>query len=173
MKTKNLFTLFALFGTLFTSCVYNPNTKERIEENLEETLIEEKSYSTEEIEYISIDCIYEDIKINTTEKSEIFVQLMSNNPSKIPEIKIKNNTFSVTSKVKNEIHPLSCTVYISLPKDFNQKDIKIIDSEYGENTFLTIEITEEKFKELNENSHNLNFNILSQALIRQKYIKIN
>lgn len=128
MKTKNLFTLFtlfALFGTLFTSCVYNPNTKERIEENLEETLIEEKSYSTEEIEYIRIDCIYEDIEINTTEKSEIFVQLMSNNPSKIPEIKIENNTFSVTSKVKNEIHPLSCTVYISLPKDFNQKNIKI------------------------------------------------
>ena len=55
----------------------------------------------------------------------------------------------------------------------NQKDIKIIDSEYGENAFLTIEITEEKLKDLNKNKHNLNFNVLSQVIVREKYIMIN
>ena len=38
---------------------------------------------------------------------------------------------------------------------FNQKDIKLVSSEYKENIFITIEITETALKELNENKHNL------------------
>ena len=54
----------------------------------------------------------------------------------------------------------------------NQNDIMIIDSEYGENIFLTIEITEKKLKELSNNEHNLNFNIIRQIIVREKYIMI-
>lgn len=54
----------------------------------------------------------------------------------------------------------------------NQKGIKLINSEYGENIFLMIEITETKLNELNENKHNLNFTILNQMVIKEKYIMI-
>ncbi len=51
-----------------------------------------------------------------------------------------------------------------------QNSINITNIEYGENILLTIEITEEQQKEIEENKHNLNFQILTKKFLKQKYI---
>ena len=53
-----------------------------------------------------------------------------------------------------------------------QKEVKIINSEYSENVSVFIEITKEKLKSLEEDKNNLNFNIINQEIIKEKYIEI-
>ena len=53
-----------------------------------------------------------------------------------------------------------------------QNDIIISNIEYGENIILTIEITKEKLNEIENNKHNLNFQILKQQILGEKYINI-
>ncbi len=55
---------------------------------------------------------------------------------------------------------------------FNQNDIKIVDLNYSENVSIIVEITDEKLGELVENKENINFNIIKQEIIREKYIQI-
>lgn len=51
-----------------------------------------------------------------------------------------------------------------------QNDIKLVNSEYSENVFSIIEITDEKLKEIEKNRNELNFKILNINILREKYI---
>lgn len=55
---------------------------------------------------------------------------------------------------------------------FSQKNIKILSSNFGENVEIIFEILEEKLKEILENRQNLNFKILKQEVLKEKYIEI-
>ncbi len=52
-----------------------------------------------------------------------------------------------------------------------QKEIKLIDSEYSENIVSTIEITNEKLNQIEDNINELNFKILDIKIIKEKYIE--
>lgn len=54
----------------------------------------------------------------------------------------------------------------------NQNDIKIIDSNYFENISIFVEITNEKLENIIKNKTNLNFSIIKEEIIREKYIEI-
>lgn len=54
----------------------------------------------------------------------------------------------------------------------NQNDIKIIDSNYFENISIFVEITNEKLENLIKNKTNLNFSIINEEIIQEKYIEI-
>lgn len=53
----------------------------------------------------------------------------------------------------------------------NQNDIKIIDSNYFENISIFVEITNEKLENIIKNKTNLNFSIIKEEIIREKYIE--
>lgn len=53
-----------------------------------------------------------------------------------------------------------------------QKDIKIVNSDYAENISIFIEVTKEKLQILENEENNLNFKIIKQKIIREKYIEI-
>ena len=55
---------------------------------------------------------------------------------------------------------------------FKQNDVNISDIIYEENISLIIEITKEKLNLLEENKHNLNFKIINQQYLGEKYIII-
>lgn len=55
---------------------------------------------------------------------------------------------------------------------FSQNNIKILSSNFGENVEIIFEILEEKLKEILENRQNLNFKILKQEVLKEKYIEI-
>lgn len=54
-----------------------------------------------------------------------------------------------------------------------QSNIKIVDSEYEENINIKVELTEEKYKEIEKNITNFNFKILNLKKDEEKYIEIN
>lgn len=53
-----------------------------------------------------------------------------------------------------------------------QNEIKMVNSEYSENIFSIIEITEEKLEKIKISRNELNFKILSINILREKYIEI-
>ncbi len=53
-----------------------------------------------------------------------------------------------------------------------QNLIEISKIEYGQTILVNIDITDEQFKKIEENEHNLNFKILSKRKIKEKYIII-
>ena len=53
-----------------------------------------------------------------------------------------------------------------------QNNIGISDIKYEKNILLTMEITKEKLDKLEENKNNLNFKILSQKYMGEKYVEI-
>ncbi len=53
-----------------------------------------------------------------------------------------------------------------------QNNIKIVHLNYSENISIFIEITNQKLETLKENEVNLNFNIVKQKIIKEKYIEI-
>ena len=53
-----------------------------------------------------------------------------------------------------------------------QNDIKLVHLNYSENISIFIEITNQKLETLKENEVNLNFNIVKQKIIKEKYIEI-
>ena len=55
---------------------------------------------------------------------------------------------------------------------FSQNNIKILSSNFGENVEIIFEILEEKLKEILENRQNLNFKVLKQEVLKEKYIEI-
>lgn len=52
-----------------------------------------------------------------------------------------------------------------------QNEIKLITSEYSENIISSVEITNEKIKELEEKRNELNFKLINISIIREKYIE--
>lgn len=52
-----------------------------------------------------------------------------------------------------------------------QNQIKLITSEYSENIISSVEITNEKIKELEEKRNELNFKLINISIIREKYIE--
>jgi uncharacterized YigZ family protein len=54
----------------------------------------------------------------------------------------------------------------------SQNDIEIISAEYGENVDVYINIIESKYNHLLEIKNELNFNIIENKFIKEKYIKI-
>jgi uncharacterized YigZ family protein len=65
------------------------------------------------------------------------------------------------------------TIYSDLEKFkyyLKQNEINIINSEYSENVYITVEITEEKLKEIENKKEEFNFKILNIQKIKEKYI---
>lgn len=57
---------------------------------------------------------------------------------------------------------------------FNKNEIKILDIKYNENIEVTFEITKEKYQNIlkQKQEMNLNFDILEEMVLRDKYIEI-
>ena len=51
-----------------------------------------------------------------------------------------------------------------------QNDIDIVKSEFNENVEVYVDITENKLEELNNRLNDLNFNVISQNILENKYI---
>lgn len=51
-----------------------------------------------------------------------------------------------------------------------QKEIIIIDSEYSENIYVIVEITQDKLDEIEKQKNELNFKILNMEILKDKYI---
>lgn len=56
---------------------------------------------------------------------------------------------------------------------FEKNDIKILNSEFGENVKIIFEISKEKLEQTLENQSNLNFKILKNEVLKEKYIDVN
>lgn len=57
---------------------------------------------------------------------------------------------------------------------FNKNDVKILDTKYNENIEVVFEITKEKYENIlkQKQEMNLNFSILEEEILRDKYIEI-
>ena len=53
-----------------------------------------------------------------------------------------------------------------------QNNIDIVNTEFSENVNVYVDITEEKYKKLLEKKNDLNFKIISEKIIKEKYIVI-
>lgn len=53
-----------------------------------------------------------------------------------------------------------------------QNNIDIVNTEFSENVNVYVDITEEKYKNLLETKNDLNFKIISEKIIKEKYIVI-
>lgn len=53
-----------------------------------------------------------------------------------------------------------------------QNNIDIVNTEFSENVNVYVDITEEKYKKLLETKNDLNFKIISEKIIKEKYIVI-
>ena len=51
-----------------------------------------------------------------------------------------------------------------------QNDIDIVKSDFNENVEVYVDITENKLEELNNRLNDLNFNVISQEILENKYI---
>ncbi len=67
------------------------------------------------------------------------------------------------------------TIYPDLEKMkyyLKQNNIDIVNTEFSENVNVYVDITEEKYKKLLEMKNDLNFKIISEKIIKEKYIVI-
>ena len=67
------------------------------------------------------------------------------------------------------------TIYPDLEKMkyyLKQNNIDIVNTEFSENVNVYVDITEEKYKKLLETKNDLNFKIISEKIIKEKYIVI-
>ena len=51
-----------------------------------------------------------------------------------------------------------------------QNDIDIINNDFNENVEVYVDITENKLEDLNNRLNDLNFDIISQEILQEKYI---
>ncbi len=69
-----------------------------------------------------------------------------------------------------------CVSYSDLEKIkyyFEKNNIKILNTNFGENVEIVFEILEERLNDILKNKQNLNFKIIESKILREKYIEIN
>lgn len=55
---------------------------------------------------------------------------------------------------------------------FEKNNVKILNTNFGENVEIIFEILEEKLTDILNNKQNLNFNIIESTIVKEKYIEI-